>query len=338
MRSSFLTTLLTIAASALIASCGGGNNNAPVAPTTTISGSAVKGPVNGATVTVKNAATGAVLGTTTTGAGGTYKIDIAFTGDVIVEVGGGTYADEATGASTPLATTMKVVLAANGGAVTGIVTPLTTMAFNSAFGASGKPNAKDFNTVAAALAAQFNLTGINLATTLPTVSGSTDAYGKVLKGISQYLKDNTKPLASLMAASLSNADWTAFSGAFSTAYLAANGTAITFSFDGSKLVIAVGGGTPGASAAPGSMTVAYTVAGVPAVSINIPDVDKPGNATEFCEEANGASSPASLSEILPGATIIINSCTFSGTVGNINATVTIPPAPAVTYVMTFTFH
>ena len=335
MRSSFLTTLLTLAASALIASCGGGGNNAPAVPTTTISGSAVKGPVNGATVTVKNAATGAVLGTTTTGTGGTYKLDIVFSGDVIVEVSGGTYTDEATGASTPLTSPMKVVLAANGGAVTGIVTPLTTMAFNSAFGASGKPSSKDFNTVAAALAAQFKLTGINLATTLPTTSGSTDAYGKVLAAVSRYLKDNSVPLSSLIAASLSNAQWTAFSGAFGTAYLGANGTAVTFSFDGSKLVITAGGGTPGA---PGSMTVAYTVAGVPAVSINIPGTDKPATQQEFCDEVNDASSPTSLSAILPGASVTNLVCTFSGSVGNVSATVTIPPLPAAAYVMTFTFH
>ena len=39
--------------------------------------------------------------------------------DVVVEVNGGTYTDEATGASTPLATPLRVVLNANGGSVLG---------------------------------------------------------------------------------------------------------------------------------------------------------------------------------------------------------------------------
>ena len=135
MRSKTLAAVAATALALILAACGGGSGTVtPATPvTTTISGSAVKGPVSGATVTVKNAATGAVLGTTTTGPGGAYTLDVQFTGDVIVEVSGGTYTDEATGASTALATPLRVVLNANGGNVTGIVTPLTTMAYTQAF-------------------------------------------------------------------------------------------------------------------------------------------------------------------------------------------------------------
>ena len=75
---------------------------------------------------------GATLGTTTTGVGGTYSLNVPFTGDVVVEVSGGTYTDEATNASTALTAPLKVVLNANGGSVTGVVTPLTTMAASTA--------------------------------------------------------------------------------------------------------------------------------------------------------------------------------------------------------------
>lgn len=67
-----ILTAFTVAAAAIVAACGGGGGGGSSSvTTTTISGSAVKGPVDGATVTVKNAATGAVLGTTTTSATGT---------------------------------------------------------------------------------------------------------------------------------------------------------------------------------------------------------------------------------------------------------------------------
>ena len=84
MRTKIVVTTTAVALAALVAACGGGGSSTPT-PSTTISGSAVKGPVSNATVTVKDAANGAVLGTTTTGAGGAYTVSIPFTGDVVVE-------------------------------------------------------------------------------------------------------------------------------------------------------------------------------------------------------------------------------------------------------------
>ena len=293
MRSLVLPGLTTLCAAALLAACGGGSTAVPA--TTTISGSAVKGPVNGATVTVKDAATGASLGSTTTGSGGTYSLAVAFSGDVVVEVSGGTYTDEATGASTPLSTPMKVVLAAGGGTVTGVVTPLTTMAFNSAFPSGTKPTSAGFKTVATALATQFKLTGIDLATSVPTVSGSLDAYGKVLAGVSRYLKDNGVALGSLTTAALSNTQWAAFSGTFASAYNAANpGTPITYSFDGSKMVI---GGTGSGG---GSGTCGVTVSGIISSIPISQNICVNGIAAGSCTSAN-TSLAGSLPNI-PGAT------------------------------------
>ena len=295
MRSMVLFGLTSLSAAALLVACGGGGSSAPAVATTTISGSAVKGPVNGATVTVKDASTGATLGSTTTGTGGTYSLSVAFSGDVIVEVSGGTYTDEATGAATPLSTPMKVVLAAGGGTVTGVVTPLTTMAFNSAFPTGTKPTSAGFKTVATALATQFKLTGIDLATTVPTVSGSLDAYGKALVGISRYLKDNGATLGSLTTAALSNAQWTAFSGTFASAYNAANpGTSISYSFDGSKMVV---GGT---GAGGGSGTCGVMVSGIISSIPISQNICVNGIAAGSCTSAN-TSLVGSLPSI-PGAT------------------------------------
>jgi hypothetical protein len=242
MRSQFLGALALSATAAFLVACGGGGGGGGTATTTTtISGSAVKGPVSGATVTVRNASTGAVLGTTTTGAGGVYSIDITFTGDVVIEVSGGTYTDEATGLATPLSTPLRVVLNANGGAVTGIATPLTTMAYTYAVGSGSSVSASAFNTAATTLANQFQLSGVNLATTTPVVSGSLNGYGRVLSAISRYLQLNGATLQSVVGTTFNTTQWANFSVAFSTAYAAANpGSNISFSFDGGAFTI---GGT-----------------------------------------------------------------------------------------------
>lgn len=239
---------ISAAVLALVACGGGGSSAGPAAAATTLSGSVVKGPVAGATVTVKKASDGTVLKTTTTGTDGTYTLGLDYVGDVIVEVTGGTYIDEATKASTALATPMKVVLAVKPGNVTGVVTPLTTMAFSNAFPtASSAVTAAAFDTRAATLAADFKLTGVNLATTVPTVSGTMNDYGKVLAGVSKYMQLNNVTLPTLVNSSFTSAQWTSFSGAFTTAYNTANpGSTISYSFSGNSATIGgsgVGGGT-----------------------------------------------------------------------------------------------
>ncbi len=272
MRSTLVTGFACVAATLVFTACGG-SDDAPAttaatpapapsaspspspapapAASSTITGSAVKGPVSSATVTVKNAATGAVLASTTTSATGTYSLSVPFTGDVIVEVSGGTYVDEATGAAATVSTTapMRAMVTANGGTVTGVVTPLTTLAYTYAFGtATSNVTTAGFNTSSTALAAQFKLTGVNLVNSVPVVtSGTTDPYGQVLRALSQYFKDNNVTLATYTTTPFTAAQWTAFTTTFNSAYKTANpaGT-VTFSFDGTGVVVAgtgVGGGT-----------------------------------------------------------------------------------------------
>lgn len=298
MKARLLAAVAAASASFILIACGG-SNDATTASTsttsTTISGSAVKGPVANATVTVKNAATGAVLGTTTTSATGTYTIDVAFTGDVIVEVSNGTYTDEATNAVTTLSTTLKVVLNASGGSITGVVTPLTTMAYTSAFG-SGTTSVTStaFNTAASNIATQFKLTDVNLATTVPSVSGTVNTYGQALMGLSKYLQMQNATLQSLVTTSFTTAQLAAFSSAYTTAYSAINpGTSVTFNFDGSAFNIAgtgVGGGTG---------TCGVAVAGtVTTQGISVPlnlNYCVSGIAPGSCEASN-----SSLSQALAG--------------------------------------
>lgn len=241
----------------VLVACGGGT------PTTTVSGSAVKGPVDGATVTIKNASTGEILKTTTTKPDGTYTTDVTYAGDIIVEITGGSYTDETTLLKTTLATPMRAVLNANGGNVTGMVTPLTTMAFSAAFPTGNGVTSTGYKTAASNLASQFKLTGVDLTTSTPTVTGTTNEYGKALIGVSRYLKDNNATLDTLVARPLTTTEWTAFSGKFSAAYTAANGTAVNYTFDGATLSATVTGtGFGGGSAQCGvSVNVSSTYLG-----------------------------------------------------------------------------
>ena len=212
-----------------------------------MTGSVVKGPVGGATVTIKKA-DGTNCGTASTDAVGQYSLSTACVGDVIVEVTGGSYIDEATNATKRLDTPLRTVITATGGTVNGVVTPLTTMAFSYAFTSTNTATKAAFDAQAAKIATQFGLSGVNLSTTLPVVSGTTNAYGNALKGISQYLKDNpAQTLAAVTTATLkSSADFTTFGTLYSAAYNKANGTNVILNFDGSAFNFTgtgAGGGT-----------------------------------------------------------------------------------------------
>ncbi len=235
MKRFLLAATALIGAAFLATACGGGSTATPAAAITTkISGNAVKGPVSGATVTVRAVATGAVLGTTTTTAGGAYNLDVSYEGDVSIDVVGGTYTDEATGQTTALSTPMRTVLAANGGSVVGMVTPLTTVAFSQVVGTM---SASAFNSAASGVAIQFGLGGTNIINTLPSVTGTTNTYGLVLRGVSQYIATNGGQLSAFTGATV-----TQLTNGFSVAYNQINpGNPLTFTFTAN----ANGGGTIG---------------------------------------------------------------------------------------------
>jgi len=248
---------------------------------------------------------------------------VPFSGDVVVEVSGGTYTDEATNQSTTLATPLKVVITANGGAVTGVVTPLTTMAYTYAFGSTGTPTAAAFNTMASSVATQFKLTGVNLATTVPTVSGTMNDYGKVLAAVSKYLQTNSVTLSSMIGSAWTADQWSQFSGKFTTAYGAANpGSTISYTFDGSTLGVSgtgVGGGTGSCGV---NVKGTISTAGI-SVPLNL-DYCITGVATGSCSSGN-----ASLSQALSGQ---------SGMVGAVNLAYTYSATCVANPLVTIALH
>ncbi len=292
MRSHIKTALAATSATLLLAACGGGGgDSSPVTPAiaTTISGAAVKGPVTGATVTVKNASTGAALGTTTTGTGGSYSLVVPFAGDVIVEVNGGTYTDEATNLATALTTPLKAVLNANGSSITAIVTPLTTMAFTYAFGNSAATaiTAAAFDLMAASLATQFKLPGVNLVSNLPLVVGTLNDHGKVLSGLSKYLQLNNVSLQTLVNSSLSTAQWVAFSTSFTAAYKnAISGSNVTYLIDGNALSVGGTGAGGGTGTCGVNLVGSVSVAGT-TVPLNL-NYCYTGIASGSCNTGNGS--------------------------------------------------
>ena len=228
----------------------------PAAIVTSLTGSVVKGPVGNATVTAKKP-DGTACGTTATNATGQYNFTTSCTGDVIIEVTGGSYLDEATNITKPLTEPLKVVVNAAGGNVVGVVTPLTTMAYSVAFSSSNAATVGAFNAQMVKTAAQFGLANVNLATTLPVVTGSSNAYGNALKAISQYLNDNRgTTLAAFTAPALTTQTaLTAFSQAYNSAFFKINGAASNVTFNGDGFTIT------GTGAGGGSGTCGVTAVG-----------------------------------------------------------------------------
>ena len=234
---------LTLLLAGLLAACGGGDSSsttaaaspAPAAsaattsPTTTVSGAVVKGPVLGAQVcafAVAGSVRGAALGAcTTTDAAGHYSLSVpAGTGALWLQASGGSYTDEATAVATTLAagTPLLSLVNANGALVSAMLTPLTTLAFNTARaaaaanGATLALDAAAFEAAAAQWRSSLQLpSGLDLNSTLPGFGTAANAYGDALANISRMVAAGT-PLADLLA----NNQPAAFAAAYSAAYAA----------------------------------------------------------------------------------------------------------------------
>lgn len=203
-----------LAAALLLAGCGGGANTelstpAPAAQPTVVSGAVVKGPVAGAQVcayAVAGSVRGAALGLcVTTDANGNYTLSVpAATGSLWLEALGGTYIDEATAlASTlPAGSPLVSLTTANGAAVTAMLTPLTTLALNTARAAVGANGTLDVTAYAAATAqwlSAFNLPStLNINTLLPVFGSNANDYGTALLNVSRVIA-NGLSLAQLLA-------------------------------------------------------------------------------------------------------------------------------------------
>jgi hypothetical protein len=200
----FCLSFITIFGVLSIISSGGGGGSETPPPTppsgNTITGMATKGPINGGAATAfelgSNGAKGNQLGTATTASDGSFSINIgSFTGNVIVEVTGGTYTDEATNSTVSNTATLRVVLVSVTGNVIAQATPLTEIAAQIAEDAGGLTSTN----IQSALALVSNLIGgADIISTEPanvldssadTASMAEQVYGLMLAAISQIVQD-----------------------------------------------------------------------------------------------------------------------------------------------------
>jgi hypothetical protein len=178
---------------------GGGTMNGMM------SGTAVKGPAAGATVTahaIVNGMMGAQLGGATTDASGNFSVPLgSYAGSVMLQVTGGTYTDEATGTTMPMlpgdVMVACVPAVAAGSTTTGIqVTPLTSMAHARAKAMPGGMTDANIATAHAAVGAYFSVSDVLHTMPMnPMVAGAGAAatqdarnYGMSIAAMSQYAR------------------------------------------------------------------------------------------------------------------------------------------------------
>lgn len=219
MKQQFKTLLSMALIGIFMVGCGssGGNTSTEIekkdcdgveciAKTLLISGTASLGPINGGNVNVyalnSDGSKGSLVGSTTTAATGSYSVDIgSYTGNVLVEVIGGSYTDEATGTSVVNTVTIGAALANVSDSVSIAVTPITEIAVQTA-GALTSDN------ITAANALLSALVGVDIVGTMPSdvtkdpLTSNVDqiTYGLMLASISQMSKDNNEDVIATIAA------------------------------------------------------------------------------------------------------------------------------------------
>ncbi len=206
----FLALTLLIGSMTILFGCGGsgGGGTSPAAPGAagTISGMAVKGPVSGATVTaygITNGVIGMQVASGLTDSNGNFTMSIGdYSGSLMLQMSGGTYMDEATGATMAMSPgdimTAVIPSVMTGETMTSVqVTPLTSMAQTMAQNMAGGMTGTNITAANSSIGAYFMVNDIlRTAPMNPLVSGAGNTatqdmknYGMAIAAISQSAKD-----------------------------------------------------------------------------------------------------------------------------------------------------
>jgi hypothetical protein len=176
-----------------LAGCGGGGGGGT--PTTVVSGTASKGLVRNAkvqafSITAPN--TFNLLKEGVTDVNGNYSLDLgSYTGPVKVEVSGGEFKDETTGAFTPMLFTIRAVIGNTAlGSNNMMVTGLTEIAVKKIEGSANQFDAASIDQANRTVASFFGVSDIiGTAPADVTVGGGGDtSYGLALASLMQYAK------------------------------------------------------------------------------------------------------------------------------------------------------
>jgi hypothetical protein len=312
----------SLALAAFVAGCGGGDDDTAT-PAAMLSGVAAVGdPVVGGAIAVKCAG-GAALTTTTSATGG-WQVSISGqTLPCAVQVSGGTVGGTAN-------TTPYHSIAVSFGNIN--VTPLTDLVVAQLLATApqtwfGAPVFSAVNAAAVSTALSSVVNGLGIATTVGTVNPLTTGFtaqvgnpvDNLLEALKTALANLSQTYADLLGAAQSGTyvAFTGFGAAFSTAYQA----------------------LPTAPpAASGSLTVEVSISGAPATAVTITGVPRPANQAEFCDGLTNDPTFTGLDD--SGGSLTINSCSFSGNVGQVSATlnVTTPIALALPYSIRYTYN
>jgi hypothetical protein len=186
-----------------------------------IGGTGIKGPVGNATVAayaISGGSMGARIGNATTDANGNFSLSIgSYSGPVMLQLSGGTYTDEATGTTMPMASgdVMTAVLPtiAAGAAISGVrLTPLTSMAQSMAQHMSGGMTDANITSANAAIGNHFmvgDILRVHPIDPLAAGSGSgvsQDAvnYGMALAAMTQYARGQGMTASSAIVTAMMN--------------------------------------------------------------------------------------------------------------------------------------
>ena len=219
-----LVPTLLIVSTLLLSSCGGGGGGTTTGGNGMISGTAVKGPVHGATVTsfaINNGAMGAQIGNGSTDAQGNFSMSIgSYSGPVLLQMSGGTYTDEATNTtSMPMHTgdvmTSVIPSVTAGSTMSGIqITPLTSMAQARAHTMTGGMSDTNITAANTAVGTYFMVNDILHTPPInPLVQNSGVAagvdqnmknYGMAIAAMSQYAANLGMPSSSGMVTAMMN--------------------------------------------------------------------------------------------------------------------------------------
>lgn len=194
-------SIASLFAAVLLVACGGGGSSSSGGSTSTsLSGVASKGPLDGAHVcayALVNGVRGTQVGNCVfTDAQGGYRLDLGgYAGDVLIEASGGSYTDEASGQGVDLAEPLRAVVIGVTSGETGVaVTALTEIATRLAESQGGLQRER----VTAALErvqAEFGVADILHTQPADALqnAGAADAarraYGLALAGVAQYQQD-----------------------------------------------------------------------------------------------------------------------------------------------------
>jgi hypothetical protein len=217
-----LALTLLIGSTLILSSCGGGGGGTTDG-NGMISGTASKGPVNGATVTsfaINNGTMGAQVGNSSTDAQGNFSVSIgSYSGPVLLQMSGGTYTDEATNTSMTMHTgdvmTSVIPSVTAGSTMSGVqITPLTSMAQARAHNMAGGMSDTNITAANTAVGTYFMVNDILHTPPInPLVQNSGIAagvdqnmknYGMAIAAMSQYAANLGMPSSSGMVTAMMN--------------------------------------------------------------------------------------------------------------------------------------